>query len=60
MVNGGLAVKRRNSYVLYVEAVPLLLKHTEPSGSEMLDTSPGGSELESLSSLIALPVPQGS
>lgn len=46
--------------MLNVEAVPLLLKHTEPSGSEMPDASPGGSELESLFSLIALPVPQRS
>lgn len=49
--------------MLYVEAVPVVLEHTEPSvslPSEMPDASPGGSELESLFSLVALPIAQGS
>lgn len=47
--------------MLYMEAMPVVLKHAEPSGSlpsEMPDASPGGNELESSFSLIPLPIAQ--
>lgn len=47
--------------MLYIEALPVVLKHTELSGSlpsERPDASPGGSELESSFSLIPLPIAQ--
>lgn len=47
--------------MLYIEAMVVVLKHAESSGSlplEMPDASPGGNELESSSSLIAFSIVQ--
>lgn len=44
-----------------MEAMPVVLKHAEPSGSlpsEVPDATPGGSELGSSFSLILLPIAQ--